>query len=51
LDFAFQAAKAISYFEDAEREPMPRLLKPISWEKIRSHFENLSSEITAELLK
>jgi hypothetical protein len=51
LDFPFQAAKALNYFEDAEQEPIPRLLKPISWEKIRSHFEQLSREMTDELLK
>ena len=27
--------KSLSYFEDAEREPMPIMLKPISWEMVK----------------
>ena len=27
--------KSITYFEDAEKEPMPKMLKPASWESIK----------------
>jgi hypothetical protein len=27
--------KSLSYFEDAESEPMPIMLKPISWEDVK----------------
>lgn len=38
-NFAMQAAKALVYFEDAEKEPMPRMLKPAAWTGIKDFFE------------
>ncbi|MDE2313776.1 MAG: nucleotidyl transferase AbiEii/AbiGii toxin family protein [Elusimicrobia bacterium] len=38
-DFALQAAKALVYFTDAEKEPMPRLLEAASWGNLKSRFE------------
>ncbi|HVA66585.1 MAG TPA: nucleotidyl transferase AbiEii/AbiGii toxin family protein [Elusimicrobiota bacterium] len=38
-DFALQAAKALVYFADAEKEPLPRLLAPLSWGELKSRFE------------
>lgn len=38
-NFTIQAAKALVYFEDAEKEPMPRMLKPVPWAKIKAFFE------------
>jgi len=38
-NFAVQAAKALVYFEDAEKEPMPRMLKPAAWTEIKEFFE------------
>jgi predicted nucleotidyltransferase component of viral defense system len=37
-DFDLQAARALVYFEDAEKEPLPRLLLPASWAQIKSFF-------------
>lgn len=37
--FMIQAAKALVYFEDAEKEPAPRLLLPARWQDVRSYFE------------
>ena len=37
--FSVQAAKALIYFEDAEKEPMPRMLKHAAWNEIRTFFE------------
>ncbi len=31
--------KALTYFEDAEREPEPLLLRPASWHSVRGFFE------------
>jgi Nucleotidyl transferase AbiEii toxin, Type IV TA system len=31
--------KALTYFEDAEREPELLMLKPIDWAKVREYFE------------
>ena len=38
-NFSVQAAKALVYFEDAEKEPMPRMLKPAAWPEIKAFFE------------
>lgn len=38
-DFLVQAVKALVYFEDADRDPMPRLLRPCSWEGVKGYFE------------
>jgi hypothetical protein len=38
-NFVVQAAKALVYFEDAEKEPMPKMLKSADWKVIKSFFE------------
>lgn len=38
-NFSVQASKALVYFADAEKEPMPRMLLPASWREIKSFFE------------
>ena len=38
-DFPLQAARALLHFEDAEKEPMPRMLGATPWEDIKSYFE------------
>ncbi|MFH1726167.1 MAG: nucleotidyl transferase AbiEii/AbiGii toxin family protein [Elusimicrobiota bacterium] len=38
-EFLLQAARALVYFEDAEKEPMPRLLEKLSWQAVKSYFE------------
>ena len=38
-DFPLQAARALLYFEDAEKEPMPRMLDATTWEDIKAYFE------------
>lgn len=37
-DFLLQAAKALVYFDDADPEPSPRLLKPADWEATKAYF-------------
>lgn len=33
--------KSLVYFEDAEKEPMPKMLVPFDWEGIKRYFQNL----------
>ena len=33
------AARALAYFEDAEQQPMPRLLVPVRWGEVRAYCE------------
>jgi len=49
-DLLMQAARALVYFDDAEKEPMPRLLKRVSWEKTRSFFEKETPKIVGKRL-
>ncbi len=30
----------LSFFEDAQSEPMPKMLAPISWEEVTAFFRN-----------
>lgn len=39
-DFPLQAARALLYFEDAEKEPMPKMLSSVSWEDVKFYFED-----------
>lgn len=47
-DFILQAAKALVYFEDADPEPSPRLLKACDWEATKAFFRR---EVPALLRK
>jgi hypothetical protein len=35
---AYQALMSLTFFEDAEQEPMPAMLEPFDWEECRSFF-------------
>ncbi len=37
--FLTQALRALVYFEDAETEPMPRMLERVDWSDVRAYFE------------
>lgn len=40
------ARKSLTYFADAEREPMPVMLWPTSWDEMRSAILHWSSAVT-----
>lgn len=50
-DFIFQAAKALVYFEDADPEPSPRLLKPADWEATKAYFRREVSALIRKRLR
>lgn len=50
-DFPLQAVRALVYFKDADREPMPKILAPISWEDIKVYFEEAVPRYTRSYLK
>ncbi len=35
---AYHILKSLTYFEDAEREPMPRMLEPFRWDECKAFF-------------
>jgi len=47
--FLHIAARALSYFEDAEPQPMPRLLTPIEWADVRAYCEVASRRLARRL--
>ncbi len=47
--FLVVAARALAYFEDAEQQPMPRLLAPTDWADVRSYCEDAARRLTRRL--
>jgi len=39
--------KSLVFFADAEKEPMPDMLLPVSWEALRSYFQQEVLNISA----
>ena len=35
---SYHVLKSLTYFEDAEREPMPRMLEPFDWKECKAFF-------------
>jgi len=43
--------RALAFFDDAESEPMPRMIKPIKWEKIKTFLEKQAIDIGRKKLE
>jgi predicted nucleotidyltransferase component of viral defense system len=35
----FHVKKSLTYFADAEKDPLPKMIKPVDWRKVRVFFE------------
>ncbi|MCI0696669.1 nucleotidyl transferase AbiEii/AbiGii toxin family protein [candidate division KSB1 bacterium] len=35
----FHVKKSLTYFMDAEKDPLPKMIKPVNWKKVREFFE------------
>ena len=44
-DFETQTVKRLVYFENAEAEPDPKLLSPVSWRQVKDYFIQTSKKI------
>ncbi len=42
----YHVLKSLTWFEDAEKEPMPRMLTKFSWKRCRAYFEEQARRIT-----
>ena len=47
--FSVQALHALVYFEDAESERMPKLIKKVSWQQIKSFLKTEVRKLSKEL--
>ena len=47
-DFPVQAIRALVYFEDAEDEETPRLLRPADWQAVKRYFSEEVSRISRQ---
>jgi len=43
--------KSLIYFDDAEDENMPKMLKQISWKEVKSFYEQEVKKISQEILR
>lgn len=43
--------KSFGYFEDAEREQMPKMFRDVSWDEIKKHFILRQKELTVKVLE
>ena len=50
-NFFLQATRALVYFEDAEKDPMPRMIKTVDWHKIKIYFEKETGKLLKQELK
>jgi predicted nucleotidyltransferase component of viral defense system len=47
--FLTVSIRALAYFEDAEQQPMPRMLIPVAWEDVRIYCEDASRKLARRL--
>jgi hypothetical protein len=47
--FLAVAARALAYFDDAEQQPMPRLLQPVRWSEVRAYCEESARRLARQL--
>ncbi len=50
FDFYYHRLRALAYFDDAEREPMPDMLKPLEWEDVRAFFTTESTRLLRSVI-
>lgn len=42
--------KSLVYFDDAEEEPMPRMLQPAEWEQVKKYFMGIENQLIKRLI-
>lgn len=43
--------KSFGYFDDAEKEEMPKMFRKVSWEEIKKHFLQRQKELTMDIIE
>ena len=49
--FPIFAVRALAFFEDAESDPMPRMIKTVKWQKIKAYLEKQAIDIGRKQLE
>lgn len=47
----FHLFKSLTYFEDAEGDVMPKILTPLSWQKVKKFFEKETKNLGKKIIK
>lgn len=47
--FSSVVVRALAYFEDAEQQPMPKVLVPVKWKDVRAYCEEASRNMARRL--
>jgi predicted nucleotidyltransferase component of viral defense system len=47
----YNVLKGLVYFDDAEDEPMPRMIKSVSWDKVKEYFRDEVKKIVCKRLE
>jgi hypothetical protein len=45
----YHIVKSLTYFDDAEEEPIPRMLTDFNWDEIKSFFQQNQHELVQQL--
>jgi len=48
---SYHLLRALAYFGDAEADPMPKMLTPLDWAKVRRFFEGEARRLMEDLLR
>jgi Nucleotidyl transferase AbiEii toxin, Type IV TA system len=46
---SYHLIRALAYFDDAEIDPMPKMLKPFNWEEAKKYFQSESARLAKQL--
>jgi len=49
--FPIFAVRALAYFDDAESDPMPRMIRSVKWEQIKAYLEKQAIDIGQKRLE
>jgi len=49
-DHRYNILKSLNYFEDAESEDSPQMIKPVDWEKVKTFFQEESKKLSSSLI-
>jgi hypothetical protein len=41
----YHIVKSLVFFDDAEQEPMPRMLHPLEWETVKNYFIQIQKQL------